>query len=140
MCVLRASGADFDPDAFLKESALEAFKIVRRGEPRLPKSAPGGPKNTYSGITLVVSRASMNDLPTQVDDAEHFLEFHRAEVERLVKTHGISDLTLDFPIELRIGDPGVVAQFDRFPATLVRLAAGFGIALELSIYPREGET
>lgn len=140
MCVLRASGADFDPDAFLSASPFEAFKILRRGEPRLPKSAPNGPKNSYSGITLVVSRASMNDLPTQVDDAEHFLEFHRAEVERLVQTPGITDLTLDFPIELRIGEPGVVAQFDRFPATLVRLAAAFGIALELSIYPREGET
>jgi hypothetical protein len=136
MCVLRASGAEFDPDAFLATSSLEAFKILRRGEPRLPRTAPDGPKFAYSGITLVVSGAPMNDLPSQVADAEDFLRLHRAEIERLAKTPQITELALDFPIELRMGLPGVSAQFDRFPASLVRLAGELGLGLELSIYPR----
>jgi hypothetical protein len=136
MCVLRASGADFDPDAFLSSSSLEAFKILRRGEPHLPRTQPDGPKYAYSGITVVVSNAPMNDLPSQVADAEDFLRLHRAEIEQLAKTPQITELALDFPIELRMGLPGVAAQFDRFPASLVRLAGELGLGLELSIYPR----
>jgi hypothetical protein len=43
-------------------------------------------------------------------------------------------LVLDFSIYLRIGRK-VVAQFDRFPVSLVRAAGKLGIGLELSIYP-----
>ena len=47
---------------------------------------------------------------------------------------GVEGITLDFPIELRIGK-SVWAQSDRFPASLVTIAGELGLNLELSIYP-----
>lgn len=139
MCVLRATGAEFNPDAFLDASPFEPCKVFRRGDPRLPKSKPHGPRYDSSGISVAISEAPWSDLPAQVADAKRFLDANRAEIERLTHTTGVVDLTLDFPIELRIDGDTVVAQFDRFPAPLVRLAGALGIALELSIYPCSDE-
>ncbi|MDJ0865674.1 MAG: hypothetical protein QNK03_06175 [Myxococcota bacterium] len=136
MCVLRATGAEFDPDAFLEGSRLQPRKVFRRGDPRLPNSQPDGPRHQTSGIHIDVSEAQWSDLPGQVADAERFLSANRDEVERLAGAPGVTDLVLDFPIELRIDGEGVAAQFDRFPASLVRLAGALGLALELSTYPR----
>jgi len=138
MCVLRASGPDFDPDAFLESSILSPTKVWYRGEPRLPRTRPDGPVVETSGLNVAVSDAEWSDLPAQVEDAERFLAFQRVELERLAATPGVSDLVLDFPIELRIGG-SIVAQFDRFPASLVRLAGELGLALELSLYPAKDD-
>ena len=135
MCVLRASGEAFDVDAFLSGSPLQPYKVFHRGEPRLPRSHPEGPQHATSGINIQVSEAPWSDLPSQISDAERFLETHREELQRLAESPGVVDLTLDFPINLRIDGASVVAQFDRFPASLTRLAGHLGIALELSIYP-----
>jgi hypothetical protein len=85
-------------------------------------------------MTVAVSDASWSNLPAQVRDAESFLSKHKREITRLSRFPGVEGLVLDFPIHLRIGRK-VVAQFDLFPATLVRAAGKLGIALELSIYP-----
>jgi hypothetical protein len=135
MCVLRASGAEFEPDAFLEGSSLEPTKVHKKGEPRLLRSKPDGPNHERSGITVAVSDASWSDLSAQVADAERFLEDYAAEIERLAHAPGVACLVLDFPIESRIDGSSVVAQSDRFPASLVRLAGQLGLALELSIYP-----
>src|SRR5262245_57518748 len=135
MCVLRATGAALDAQAFLRDSPLRAVKVFRRGEPRLPRSHPEGPRHETSGITVQVSQAPRSNLGAQVADAESFLRAHRAELQRLAAAPGLEDLTLDFPTSLRIDGERVVAQFDRFPASLVRMAGDLGIALELSIYP-----
>ena len=135
MCVLRACGAEFDPDAFLEGSSLEPTKVYKRGEPRLPRSRPDGPRYAESGITISISDASWSDLHAQVADAERFLVEHRAELQRLGRASGVASITLDFPIELRIDGTSTIAQFDRFPASLVALAGQLGLALELSIYP-----
>ena len=140
MCVLRAAGADFEPDVFLADSALPPTKVYRIGEPRLPRSKPDGPKHDTSGITFSVSDAPWSDLSAQIADAETFLEAHRTEIERLASAYGVSDLVLDFPVELRVDGASVFAQFDRFPASLVRLAGQLGLALELSIYPSTNGT
>jgi hypothetical protein len=139
MCVLRASGAEFDPEAFLGASPLEPCNVFRRGELRLPRSKPHGSRYEVSGIDIGVSDASWQDLPAQVADAERFLEANREEIGRLARIPGVTDLTLDFPIELRIDGENVVAQSDRLPASLVRLAGALGIAIELSIYPCSDE-
>lgn len=135
MCVLRAAGAEFEPDAFLEGSSLEPTKVYRKGEPRLPRSKPGGPSHDTSGLIVAVSDAAWSDLPGQVADAERFLKAHKAEIQRLAHAPSVTDLVLDFPIELRIDGSSIVAQFDRFPAPLVGLAGQLGLALELSFYP-----
>ena len=134
MCVLRASGPRFAVDRFAEKTSLPVCNVYRRGEPRLPRSKPRGPKHKSSGITVVVSDASWSKLPAQVRDAERFLSKHKREIKRLSRFPGVDGLVLDFPIHLRIGRK-VVAQFDRFPASLVRAAGQLGVALELSIYP-----
>ncbi len=129
MCVLRASGIEFDVDGFLRVSSLAPCAVHRRGTPRLP-----GRVHESSGFNIAVSDASWSDLPSQIADAEQFLSRHSREIERLMRFPGVEGAVLDFPVNLRIGD-GVVAQFDRFPASLVRAAGRLGLSLELSIYP-----
>jgi hypothetical protein len=134
MCVLRAFGVEFDVDGFLRDSSLAPCAIHKRGTPRLP-----GRVHKSSGINIVVSDASWSDLPSQIADAEQFLGKHSREVERLMRFRGVEGAVLDFPINLRIGDR-VAAQFDRFPASLVRVAGRLGLALELSIYPAKSSS
>ena len=92
-----------------------------------------------NGLNILVSDAPMSDLVGQVADAERFLSENRPEIERLGNRPGVSDLILDFPIALRIDGENVVAQYNRFPASLVHLAGALGIGLELSIYPSSEE-
>jgi len=85
-------------------------------------------------MNVAISDASWGDLPAQVVDAERFLRDNREEIRRLRAFPGVEGITLDFPIELRIGK-SVWAQSDRFPASLVTIAGELGLNLELSIYP-----
>ena len=135
MCIPRASGAEFDPDRFLEDSSFDLCKVYRRGEPRHPKTKPSGARYQTSGMNITVSDASWSELSAQIVDAERFFKTHNREIERLASSPGVSDLTLDFPVELRIGGDNIVAQFESFPASLVRLAGALGVGLELSIYP-----
>jgi hypothetical protein len=86
-----------------------------------------------------VSDASWHKLSAQISEAEAFLSKHRRELLRLSRSSGLESVVLDFPICLRIGKTirgtRVAAQFDQFPASLVRAAGALSIALELSIYP-----
>src|SRR5262245_33247816 len=116
MCVLRATGAELDAAAFLRGSPLQAIKVFRRGEPRLPRSHSEGPRYETSGITIEVSLAPRSNLEAQIADAEAFLRAHCSELQRLAAAPGLEDLTLDFPTCLRIDGERVAAQFDRFPA------------------------
>jgi len=131
MCVLRASGIQFDVDRFLRRSSFAPCAVHRRGTPRLPKRV-----HASSGINVPVCDASWSDLPAQIADAERFLVKYSREIKRLIRFPGVEGAGLDFPINLRIGD-AVAAQFDHFPASLVRAAGRLGLSLELSIYPGE---
>ena len=133
MCVLRAYGAQFSVEDFLRGSTLFACQTYRRGEPRVP-TRPDGKRWTTSGMNVAISDASWGDLPAQVVDAERFLRDNREEIRRLRAFPRVEGITLDFPIELRIGK-SVWAQSDRFPASLVTIAGELGLNLELSIYP-----
>jgi hypothetical protein len=133
MCVLRAFGSRFAVDRFVAKTSLPICNVHKRGEPRLPRSKPRGPKHKYSGVTVVVSNAPWSNLQAQIRDAERFLAKHKREIARLSRFPGVEALVLDFPLDLRIGRK-TVAQFDHFPATLVRQAGKLGLALELSIY------
>jgi hypothetical protein len=77
-----------------------------------------------------VSKAGFDDFATQVEDAVAFLRSRAADVKLMMSESGAIGV-LDFGVEWR----DVAAQFDTFPAELVREAGGFGLALELSHYP-----
>ena len=128
MCVLRASGEKFDVDEFLRSSSLKPCAVHRRSE--------AGPRGAHeaSGLSIAVSGASWSNLAAQVADAERFIATHAKEIRDLVGFRGVEEVTLDFPLDLRVG-AGVAAQFDRFPPSLVRAAGELGLGLELSLYP-----
>jgi hypothetical protein len=128
--VLRASGSDFDVDAFVADCNWNVARAFRRGEVLL-KTQPDGRKREESGLNVVVSEAGFHAFAGQLKDAVEFLTENAAEVRRLVGFSGVTAVVLDFGIAWR----DVVAQSDQFPAELVRLAGASGIALKLSHYP-----
>src|SRR5262245_8829622 len=121
MCVLRASGVEFDVDEFLRSSSLKPCAIHRRDQLHLATAHARERVHEASGLAIAVSGASWSDLATQIADAERFLASHREEIMRLVQFPGVDESMLDFSLDLRIGN-GVAAQFDRFPASLVGAA------------------
>ena len=129
--VLRASGPDFDIDAFVADCEWDIVKVYHRGEALLPKTQPDERKHTESGLNVVVSDAGFHEFADQIEDAIEFLTDSAFEVRRLVTFPGVTGVVLDFGIAWR----DAVAQSDQFPAELVRLAGSCGIALELSHYP-----
>ena len=135
---LRASGPDFDVDAFVADCDWRVAKVFRRGEVRLSNTRPGGRVREESGLNVVVSEAGFDGFAQQVRDAIAFLSDGAAEVRRLVSFPGVTGVVLDFGIAWRDG----ATHSDQFPGELVRLAGTCGIALELSHYPvhaNEGE-
>ena len=133
MYVLHAFGTRFAADRFAAKTSLDILAVRKRGQPRFPHSKPRGAKHKVSGITVVVSDASWTDLAAQISDADRLLESNGREIGRLQRWPGVQMVVLDFPIDLRVSRKNV-AQFDRFPASLVRKAGRLGLALELSIY------
>ncbi len=127
MCVLRAYGATFDPDAFVRTESIFVHQVYRKGEPRRPRSKR---INETSGLTGDVSGASWANLPAQIVDAVHYLTIHEAELRRLVAFPGVDGVVLDFPVDLK---QRWIQSYD-FPASLVRAAGALGIGLELSLY------
>jgi hypothetical protein len=98
-CVLRASGAAFDVEAFLRGSSWAACQVFYKGEPKtvsLPERI-----NARSGFNLVVSEAEFRAISSQIEDAIAFLKDRFEEVQRLSDFAGIESVALDFAIETR---------------------------------------
>jgi hypothetical protein len=133
-CVLRATGMEFEPEAFLRDSDLDANPVYRRGGP-VWEHKPDGEKCTVSGFHVGVSDADFNDLPGQIDDTIRFLERRQAELRRLVSFPGVERVRLDFGIERR----DVAVQRDSFPPDLLRLIGQLGLHLVVSLYPISNE-
>jgi hypothetical protein len=129
--ILRAYGADFDVDSFLQGCTLQVCAVKRFGEPVFPASQPSGRKHDRSGVHILVSNAEFEEFPRQVAEAIEFLNVNGEEVKRLRQFPGVDGVTLDFGIARR----DVLAQYDRFPAPLVRLAGSLDLDIELSQYP-----
>lgn len=124
-CVLRGIGDNFKVEEFLKVSTLAPCNVFRKGEPK----ANGHVWDT-SGITVVVSDSSSDDLALQVHDAIDFLRANRKELSRLRNFNGLEKMGLDFGIFRKNG----FLQSSLFPAELIALASDFGMGIELSIY------
>ena len=124
-CVLRASGTEFDPEAFLVDSELTANPVYRRGEPK-----PGEGTWQSSGFQVGVSQAELSDLPGQIRDAVRFLSLHEEELQRLGRFEGVESVCIDFAIDRR----DVAVQTDVFDAELLWRAGALDIDLVVSHY------
>ena len=134
MCTFRASGIDFNVDAFLDASAIESCAVHHAGELKFP-SKPEGPRWTRSGFNADVSTKEWNDLPGQIEDAKAFLRRYDAELRRLGAFPGCEGMSIDFPMNLRIGTNDIAVQWDTFPAALLLLAGTLGVDITFTIYP-----
>lgn len=136
-CVLRASGTDLDPEAFLAKSALRASAVYRKGEPRLGLARrPGAPEWLSSGFHVAVSEADFDDLPGQIEDALRFLAEHEEELRRLGRFEGVETVCLDFAIDRK----AVAIQSDVFDAELLWRAGALDIDLVVSHYAVSSNT
>jgi len=109
-CVLRVSGPTID--AALPRISLKPYRVEA------------------GTAHFDVSKAGFAEFAAQVDDAIAFLHAHTVDL-KLMMSEPSTGGVLDFGIESR----NDAAQFDTFPAALVREAASLGLALELSRYP-----
>lgn len=84
-------------------------KVWRKGE---QKSA--GRIYEWSGFTVIVSEADMDNVLQQIDDAIRFLQSNLSELARLQNFPGAETAYIDFAIKDRL-DVGL--QCDRFPSS-----------------------
>ena len=128
-CVLRAYGANFDVDSFLKDCLLEPEIVYHRGKPRFPNSSRR--LDEVSGMNISVSTCEFSDLRGQIDDAIQFLSDNDQGLQCLRDFPGFEEMELDFPIEER----DVAVQSDAFPPQLLSLLGALRIGLVVSRYP-----
>lgn len=142
MCVLRVASRRRTLTDFLSEARIPYYETHDRDTPMRFGSQKGKPYG-YAGFKSDVSTKEWDDLPGQISDAIRFLRRHKADLKRLKTKFQVSDVRLDFPHNLRIGQHDIVAQFDYLPPNLISLAGELGIGIELSLYtapssPRSG--
>jgi hypothetical protein len=134
-CILRASGTDFDVDAFVATSALAPHSIWRRGELRSVHANPDGERHDTSGLRILVSKAEFSDLGQQIADAIEYLRQHQDAIRALSSRQGVESATLDFGAE--VSPPGWSSFI--FPPGLLSMVGSAGVAVCLSVYPVDVE-
>ncbi len=130
-CVLRASGENFDVDAFLATCELEPIAVFRKGEPRFPSRRSEGPCFLRSGLNFDVSEADFSELGRQVDEALAFVRDHSTFISSLRAFDGVDSVTLDFGV---IHPPGWWRRDNPFDCELLLACGKLGISLNLSVY------
>ena len=128
--VLRASGSNFDVDAFTSATSLKIITSFRKGEPRTKKSRK---LRSKSGLNIDVSDADFDNLKQQIDDTIRFFKEHEAELSKLRDSLGLEHMCVDFGAE--IYPPGW--SWFSFPHELLLLAGKLRIDLDLSVYPTD---
>lgn len=134
--VIKASGEQFDVDAFLAGCTLPVWTVYRRGERRFPGSQSNKDKQTASGVHVVASGADFDEFPKQVTDATEFLRVQAEQLLRLRSFPGVQVVVIDFGVERR----DVAIQCDYLTPELVGLAGSLGMGIALSIFPGQWET
>jgi len=124
-CVLRASGAKFDVDSFLRNSPFKADVVYRKGQRRRPASRGA---QAASGFNVVISES--DDPQVQVEKALVFVRKYHDELLRLVRFGGIEDVILDFACPQK----EFVARTARLPAELLTAGGALGMDVQVSFY------
>ena len=133
--MLRASGDDFDVDAFLSTCALEPVAIFKKGERRFKSSQPDAPKRQSSGLNFEASAADFSALDIQMEEALVFIQEQHAFIAGLREFPGVESVSLDFGAEIH---PPGWCSFN-FPSKLMLACGSLGVSLTLSVYPIEEE-
>ena len=131
MCVLRAFGEHFEPEAFLASSSISAYSVFHKGNKQFKTSDR---VFTTSGFKVDVSKAEWADREVQIQDALQFLRLNTEELQRLIDWKGVDEVVLDFPFEAA----DIVTNV-KCPVELSRQSSALGISLEFSIYPETEE-
>jgi hypothetical protein len=131
MVTLRVSGADFDVDAFLRESDIAPAIVFRRGQPKFPGSPTNGRVLDHSAMHIGVSDAEFGNIEQQTRETLQFLADNLAELERLKSYPGVEGLELDFAVN---GNDDAFVESYRFSPELLEHMARLGITLCVSRY------
>jgi len=132
-CVFSLSGSDLDLDEALSLLTFQPYMTHRRGDP-----IEGRPGHFYedSGLSVMASEASGDQLWRQLDEADAFLSVHGPE---LAKISGIEDASLDFGYFCRIGmgpdENRTIVQGEHIEPSLLKKCGELGIGISLSLYP-----
>src|SRR5262245_38224849 len=108
-CVLSIRGKNFDPEKFVKESGLQPYRIIHKGDP-VYKSKPDGIKLEHSVLTFIASDADFDNLEKQIIDTITFLEKNKAGLLLIDSNKSIEYATLDFGVDLQIDRKSVLTQ------------------------------
>ena len=106
---------------------MEPYRVTHKGEPKRK-----GKRSKCSGFSVEVSSA-FGDLSKECRDAVAFLSEFHADLARLGKFKGVTDLWLDFGYLRR----DVAVQSDTLPADLLCLVGSLGLEICLTLYPNE---
>lgn len=128
----RATGNEFDVDAFLAGSSLEPDEVFHCGQPgRVLRTKPC----SVTGFAIQITEG-FGRLREHTDAATGFLREHELELARLSRYPGIAEMCLDFGYDRC---PQAAVQCDYLPPELLALAGSLGIGIELSLYPASEE-
>lgn len=133
-CLLNASGADFDVDAFLKTSPWRDVAVVHhRGEPTGIKLRP---VTKYSGFRIDISDPEEDQMEPQIRDATKFLQENGAELERLTAFPGIDEVELGIGL-FWLEDTACYPL--SLPPQFLLLAGKRGVSVTLYVYAASAE-
>ena len=129
-CVFRATGVDFDVDAFWATSPWREYTedVFHRGD---SSRLPTRPKLERSGFYFGVSDDNEDRLGQQIQDSIEFLTEDRAELVRLAAFPGVEDMILNIGL---FWWTDTICQTHELPPELLRLAGELGVKVALSIY------
>jgi len=124
----KATGVEFDVDAFLANSSLEPDSVFHCGEPGriVPTELC-----SMNGFAIQVSKG-FGRLREHTSTVTDFLQEHELELTRLSRCHGVTDMRFDFGYDRC---PEAAVQCDYLPPELLARSGSLGVGIELSLYP-----
>jgi hypothetical protein len=129
VCVLVASGAEFDVDRFLRDSPFKPHVVYHKGE--IPaKDNPGGKPLTDSGFVLLVAQV---EYPQLIEQVYRALVSLNKEFQRL-KDAGANKILLDFGIT----DKSLAQRSQFFFPELLSAMSSLGMGLVVSVVHEGG--